>query len=260
MTRHILVTNDDGVAARGIDLLATVLAELPDTRVTVVAPAHQQSASSHALTLREPLRYSETAPGRYAVTGTPTDAVLVGVEHLLRDDPPDMVLSGVNHGANMGEDVTYSGTVAAALEGAILGLPSIAISCTSHHPRHWDDGVAPVLRAWLPDLLAVRFPRPTVLNVNIPDRPWSAIRGLRAAPLGSRRYHDVITEQTDPRGRPFLWIAGNGPDWEEIPGSDAILLREGYVVATPLRVDLTDRELLPLLRPLDREREPEGGA
>jgi len=254
MGRHILVTNDDGIAARGIDLLAGVLASLPDTRVTVVAPAAQQSASSHALTLRDPLRFEEVSPGRHVVTGTPTDAVLVGVEHLLRDDPPDLVLSGVNHGSNMGEDVTYSGTVAAALEGAILGLPSIALSCTSHHPRHWDDGVAPVLRNWLPDLLAVRFPRPTVLNVNIPDVPWAEIRGLRAAPLGSRRYHDVITEQRDPRGRPFLWIAGDGPDWEDLPGSDAILTRAGFVVATPLRVDLTDRDLLPRLAHLNRDR------
>ncbi len=253
-SRHILVTNDDGISARGIELLATILSEMDGIRVTVVAPAHQQSATSHALTLRDPLRYSKVAEGRYAVTGTPTDAVLVGVEHLLRDDPPDLVLSGVNHGSNMGEDVTYSGTVAAALEGAILGLPSIALSCTSHHPVHWEDGVAEVLRHWLPDLMEVRFPRPAVLNVNIPDLPWSGIRGLRVAPLGSRRYHDVITEQQDPRGRPVLWIAGDGPDWEEIPGSDAILCRQGYVVVTPLRVDLTDRDVLPELAGLDRDR------
>ncbi len=243
MTRHILLSNDDGIEAHGLNLLARVLAERGDVRVSVVAPSEQQSASSHSLTIRNPIRVLDCGPGRWAVTGTPTDSVLVAVEHILRDDPPDLVISGINHGANMGEDVTYSGTVAAALEGAILGFPSYALSCASWHPRDWGAAEA-FVRHHLDDLLAVPMPGNALLNVNIPDIPASEVRGIRTCPLGHRRYKDVITEQTDPRGRPYLWIGGRGPTWEQIPDTDAVLLQQGFVVVTPLRVDLTHSELL----------------
>jgi len=252
MTRHILLSNDDGVDAYGLKLLARVLSERDDLRVTVVAPADQQSASSHSLTLRAPLRVIDYGDRRYAVTGTPTDSVLVACEHILKDDPPDAVISGVNHGANMGQDVTYSGTVAAALEGAIFGLPSYAVSCTAHHPEHWD-GVETFLRGHIDALLAQALPRNSLLNINIPDRPAAEIKGVRVAPLGSREYHDVITEQLDPRGKPYLWIGGNGPTWDSRPGTDATLNHEGYVVVTPLRVDLTHERLLADLSGLDHE-------
>jgi len=252
MIRHILLSNDDGIDAHGLKLLAQVLSERDDMRITVVAPADQQSASSHSLTLRAPLRVVDYGDARYAVTGTPTDSVLVACEHILKDDPPDAVISGVNHGSNMGQDVTYSGTVAAALEGAIFGLPSYALSCTAHHPAHWD-GVEAFLRGHMDDLLAQELAPNSLLNINIPDLPADKIRGVRVAPLGSREYHDVITEQLDPRGKPYLWIGGNGPTWDSCPGTDATLLHEGYVVVTPLRVDLTHEHMLANLKGLDHE-------
>ena len=251
-TRHILLSNDDGIEAHGLNLLAGILAERDDVRVTVVAPSEQQSASSHSLTIRDPLRVIPAGEGRYAVTGTPTDCVLVAIEHILRDDPPDLVISGINHGSNMGEDVTYSGTVAAALEGAILGLPSYAMSCAAWHPRDWGAAEA-FVRGHLDDLLAIPLPHFALVNVNFPDIPASEVRGIRVCPLGSRRYRDVITEQTDPRGHPYVWIGGRGPHWEDLPGTDAVLLQDGYVVVTPLRVDLTHVEMLPRMRGLDAD-------
>ena len=250
--KHVLLSNDDGIDAHGINLVADILAERDDLRVTIVAPTEQQSASSHSLTLRVPLRVVEYGPDRYGVTGTPTDCVLVAMEYLLKDDRPDLVISGVNHGANMGEDVTYSGTVAAALEGAILGLPSYALSCSSWHPKDWGATEA-FLRHHLDDLLGVPLERHSLLNVNIPDIPADQVKGIRATPLGSRRYTDAITEQVDPRGRPYLWIGGSGPTWDEIPGTDATLNLDGYVVVTPLRVDLTHHDLMERSRALDTD-------
>lgn len=257
MTRHILLSNDDGVNAHGLNLMAEILGARDDLRVTVVAPTDQQSASSHSLTLRVPLRVVEYGPGRYGVTGTPTDSVLVAVEHILKDDPPDLVISGVNHGSNMGEDVTYSGTVAAALEGAIIGLPSYALSCTSWNPRSWG-AVEAYLTHHIDDLLGMPLPPGCLLNVNIPDIPAHEVRGIRVCPLGSRRYDDVIREQLDPRGRPYLWIGGSGPTWEDVPNTDAVLNQQGFVVITPLHVDMTHREALERLEGLDREG-PLGG-
>jgi 5'-nucleotidase len=252
MIRHILLSNDDGVDAYGLKLLARVLGERDDTRVTVVAPADQQSATSHSLTLRDPLRVIDYGDNRYAVTGTPTDSVLVACEHILKDDPPDAVISGVNHGSNMAQDVTYSGTVAAALEGAIYGVPSYAISCTSHRPQHWD-GVETFLRGHVDNLLAQDLPRGCLLNINIPDLPANEIHGVRVARLGSRKYHDVITEQTDPRGNPYIWIGGNGPTWEPTPDTDAMLNQQGYVAITPLRVDMTHEPMIARLESLNHE-------
>lgn len=252
MTRHILLSNDDGLDAFGLNLLARVLADRDDVRVSVVAPADQQSATSHSLTLRDPLRIIEAGEGRWAVTGTPTDSVLVACEHILCDDPPDAIISGVNHGSNMAQDVTYSGTVAAALEGAIYGVPSYAVSCTSHRPEHWD-GVEAFLRGHLSDLLEQPLPYGCLLNINIPDLPPDQIKGVRVGPLGSRKYHDVITEQLDPRGHPYIWIGGNGPTWETTPGTDAALNHAGYVAITPLRVDLTHEAVLPTLGALNHE-------
>jgi len=259
--KHILLTNDDGVDAYGLGLLAEMLAETGDFRLSTVAPASQQSASSHSLTLHSPLRVLERGERRWAVTGTPTDSVLVAVEHILKDDPPDMVVSGVNHGANMGEDVTYSGTVAAALEGSILGLPSYAVSCTSHQPADWG-AVKAFLRYRLKAFLDQPLPRHSLLNINIPPVPESEIKGIRVVPLGSRIYQDVISVHSDPRGDAYLWIGGNGPVWDKVPDTDATLNRDGYVVVTPLKVDMTNTALLKQMRNLDLEGPlaPPGGA
>ncbi len=249
---HLLLTNDDGIQAHGLEVLEQSLRALAAYRITVVAPSEQQSASSHSLTLTNPLRVLDCGVDRYAVTGTPTDCVLVALEHLLRDDRPDCVISGINHGPNMGEDVTYSGTVAAAMEGAILGIPSVALSLAAWHPHDWS-GAAAFVRQRLPAILASGLDPRTLLNVNIPELPPHAIRGLRVARLGSRVYHDVVTQQVDPRGRPFLWIGGGGPTWVDAQDTDYALNCQGYVVMTPLRIDLTHDEQLASLAALESD-------
>jgi 5'-nucleotidase len=253
--RHVLISNDDGIEARGIQLLASVMVSLPDTRVTVVAPSDQQSASSHSLTLTRPLRILERGEGRYAVTGTPTDSVLVAVEKILKDDPPDIVLSGVNHGPNMGEDVIYSGTVAAAMEGAILGIPSVAISLASWHPTDFS-GAEAFLREWLPGILDRPLQPGMLLNINVPEGPPRSLRGVRVVRLGTRVYHDVITDQTDPRGKPYFWIGGHGPTWSDDPDTDHAAVESGFVSITPLVVDFTHYQHLAHLEHLERTGHP----
>ncbi|MFO7654234.1 MAG: 5'/3'-nucleotidase SurE [Candidatus Krumholzibacteriia bacterium] len=241
--KHILITNDDGIDAYGLGVLVENVSALPGMRVTVVAPSAQQSATSHSLTLTAPLRVIRRGRGRYAVTGTPTDAVLMALEQILADDPPDVVLSGINHGPNMGEDVLYSGTVAAAMEGALFHKPSFALSLASWHPRDFS-GAAAFVRRFLPRLLEQPLPPGTLLNINIPDGPEDALKGVKVAKLGSRVYHDVITDHVDPRGRPYYWIGGRGPTWEEAPDTDYTALSAGYVAVTPLMIDITDYKLL----------------
>ena len=208
---HILISNDDGIDAPGLQVLEEAVRSLDRYRVTVVAPDDQQSASSHALTLTRPLRILERGEGRYAVTGTPTDSVLVAISKILKDDLPDVVLSGVNHGPNMGEDVIYSGTVAAAMEGTMIGLPSYAFSLAEWGPKDFS-GADGFLRNCLPGILEQELPRGTLLNINIPELPYEQIRGTRVTRLGTRVYTNVITDQVDPHGRPYFWIGGTGPD------------------------------------------------
>jgi 5'-nucleotidase len=253
--KHVLITNDDGIEAYGLRVLAENVAALPGLRVTVVAPSDQQSASSHSLTLAAPLRIIEHGPGRYAVTGTPTDAVLMAIERILADDPPDIVLSGINHGPNMGEDVLYSGTVAAAMEGAVLEIPSCALSLATWHPTDFSGAAAFVRRA-LPEILAFPLVRNSMLNINIPDGDERSIRGVKVAKLGSRVYHDVITDQVDPRGRPYYWIGGRGPTWRDVENTDYAAVQAGYVSVTPLIIDLTHDRLLAEMHGLDTEGLP----
>ncbi len=253
--KHILITNDDGIGAHGIAVLQEATTALGNYRVTVVAPSDQQSASSHSLTLTVPLRVIEMDGNRYAVTGTPTDTVLVAVEKILKHDPPDFVLSGINHGPNMGEDVTYSGTVAAAMEGAILGIPSYAFSLATWHPTDFS-GAAAVVRQWLPIILDFPLTKGALLNINIPEGPPDSIKGLRVVRLGSRVYHDVITDHTDPRGRPYLWIGGSGPTWDDDPDTDFAVIQAGYVALTPLDIDLTHEKLLGQMSRLEQRGAP----
>jgi len=241
--KHILITNDDGLEAFGLRVLSETVAAMPGYRVTVVAPADQQSATSHSLTLTAPLRVIEHGTGRFAVTGTPTDTILVALEKILKHDPPDVVLSGINHGPNMGEDVIYSGTVAAAMEGAMFGIPSYALSLATWHPTDFSGAAAFVHRV-LPEILDYPLARGSLLNINIPDGPEEALRGIKVGRLGSRVYHDVITDQVDPRGRPYLWIGGRGPTWNEDPDTDYSAVHAGYVAITPLMIDLTHYKLL----------------
>ncbi|MCP4571260.1 MAG: 5'/3'-nucleotidase SurE [bacterium] len=237
-TRHVLISNDDGIDAPGLLALEELVRSMPGFRVTVVAPSDQQSASSNSLTLTAPLRIIERGPDRFAVTGTPTDTVLVAMEKILKEDQPDLVLSGINHGPNMGEDVLYSGTVAAAMEGTMCGIPSYALSTSGWHPTDFS-GITEFLSHTLENILAFPLRKGSLLNINLPDGPPDAIKGIRVTKLGNRVYQDVITDKVDPHGRPYLWIGGRGPTWDEADGTDNGATEAGYVSITPLLVDLT---------------------
>lgn len=241
--RHILLTNDDGVGAFGLDVLAQALGGLPEVRLSIVAPANQQSATSRCLTLHAPLRVQKVGPRRWSVTGTPTDTVMVALGKILADDPPDGVVAGINHGPNLGEDVQYSGTVAGAMEGCVHGLPSVAISLADWHPSDFG-GAAALVRRLLPELLDHPLPAGSMWNINVPNGPESALKGVRITRQGSRRYHDVVNEFEDPRGVPMVWIAGKGPTWQETEDSDYAAVRDGYASLTPLRIDMTDERQL----------------
>jgi 5'-nucleotidase len=230
---RILVTNDDGVFSEGIKLLAEALGAVGE--VTVVAPDREQSATGHSLTLHRPLRMQKLAERRYAVDGTPTDCVNLAVLHLLKDDPPALIASGINFGANLGDDVTYSGTVSATFEGTLLGIPSVAFSQEIGEPFSFAAG-ARYAASLVADLLARDLPRDLLLNVNFPAGP---IRGARFTKLGRRIYQQSIVEKLDPRGRKYYWIAGT-PIWQTGEGTDFEAISQGFVAVTPLHLDLTD--------------------
>lgn len=237
----ILVSNDDGVSAAGIRHLAQAMEGLG--RVVVVAPEHEQSATSHSLTLKRPLRIISMGEHIYAVDGTPTDAVTLAIRWILKEDRPALVVSGINHGANLGDDIHYSGTVAAALEGTLLGVPSIAFSLVGRDHFQFDTAVA-YARALVKTTLNEGLPAGTMLNVNIPNVPLSEIKGLRFTVQGKRNYGDIIFENRDPRGKLYYWIGGNEFSFEDIIESDCNAIRDGYVSVTPIKTGLTDVALL----------------
>ncbi len=233
---RILLTNDDGIHAPALEALQRELSTLGD--VTVVVPDRDQSATSHSLTLHRPLRIRQVRPGWYSVDGTPTDCVLISYHGLLGHHP-DLVVSGINHGPNMGEDVFYSGTVAAAIEGAMQGAPAIAASLVTRENSDFVDASRFVRR--LAELAVGQgFGDKRVLNVNIPFRPWADIRGVQLTRLGTRVYSDTLIEKQDPRGRPYYWIGGQDPVWETHEGTDFHAVHGGYISITPLALDLTD--------------------
>lgn len=240
----ILVTNDDGIQADGLRALAESVEDLGD--VFVVAPELEQSASSHSITLDRPLRINDHGRNRYGVSGTPTDCVLLAI-HTILDRKPDILISGINHGPNMGEDVIYSGTVAAALEGYILGIPSIAISLASWDKVVFDDA-AEAVRQLPVHMLKLGSARPNLWNVNIPAIPKGKIKGTRITKLGSRVYKDVIVEKKDPRGKDYFWIGGGEPGWSTGNDTDFAAVSTGYISVTPLRPDMTDYESIELLK------------
>ena len=233
---RFLLSNDDGIQATGLAVLERVVRELGS--VDVVAPDRERSGAGHSLTLHHPLRVAEITPAHWAVSGTPTDCVLLALEELL-PERPDWVLSGINHGPNMGEDVTYSGTVAAAMEGTILGIPSIALSIGGREDFQLD-ALEETLRRLIQMLLEFPLEANQLLNVNIPNLPPEKIRGVRVTRLGSRQYHDAVVRQQDPRGRDYFWIGGSGPEWAMDERSDAFAIAEGFISLTPLRLDMTD--------------------
>jgi 5'-nucleotidase len=234
---RILVTNDDGYFAEGIKSLAAALEAVGE--VFVVAPATEQSATSHSLTLTRPLRVRKLDEHHYTVDGTPTDCVILAVTTILKDTPPDIVVSGINHGANVGDDVIYSGTVAGALEGAICGLPGIAVSLLA---RDGDFSYAAEFAAKVTrKVLDEGLPPHTILNVNVPVGPVRDVRWVRQGTKGAQT---SITSGTDPRGLPYLWIGAQKFFDEVEPDTDYAAMRDGVVSITPLRADLTDDVLL----------------
>jgi 5'-nucleotidase len=231
----ILVSNDDGYFAPGITLLAEALARLGE--VTVVAPERDRSGASNSLTLDRPLVVRRAANGYYSVNGTPTDCVHIAVTGLL-DFTPDIIVSGVNLGANMGDDTIYSGTVAAAVEGYLLGIPSLAVSLTSKAGAHFDSAIAVALE--LAERLARRpFGEPVLLNVNVPDLPPERLAGIEVTRLGKRHKAEPVIKLTTPRGEPAYWIGPAGGAADAGPGTDFHAVERGRVSVTPLRFDLT---------------------
>lgn len=241
----ILLSNDDGVWAPGIAAARAALEQVGE--VWTVAPDREQSASSHSLTLQRPLRIHHIADRILSVDGTPTDCVLVAVNQIL-GRKPDLVVSGVNAGQNMGEDVIYSGTVAAAMEGTVLGIPAMAVSKMLTDRHHPDYAAAARVAADLARRLA-DWPLPpgSLLNVNVPDLPYDEIKGVKVTRTGTRVYRDVVVEKIDPRGRPYYWVGG-APEFSGGEDTDWHAVDSGYVSATPLHLDMTDHRSLETVR------------
>ncbi len=250
---RILITNDDGINAPGLKILEHIARTLTDD-VWIVAPEHDQSAVSHSLTLRTPFRISEISPKKYAVLGTPTDCILTAVRLLMAENMPDLVLSGVNNGANLAEDVTYSGTVAAALEATILGIPSIAFSLTIENlqpvkwatAEHW----GPIV---LNKILKNPIPSDVLINVNFPNVIHKSVEGIKITCQGQRKVCDRIHEREDPRGIPYYWIGPGSQRYDDTWklaefGTDIEAVGTKYISITPLSVDMTHKKTLELLK------------
>ena len=238
---HLLVSNDDGFHAAGIEALANRLAQF--AKVTVVAPNSNRSGASNSLTLDGPIRVSEMSEGRFKLSGTPTDCVHIALTGMLNEDP-DMVVSGINAGANLGDDVLYSGTVAAAMEGRFLGLPAVAISLVWDAGEWQFDSAAEAAALIVEKLRLDPLPADTILNVNVPNLPWSEIKGFEVARLGHRHRAESAIPMHDPRGRLHYWIGGPGKEEDSGPGTDFDAIRRGYISITPIHIDLTRYQAL----------------
>ena len=251
---RILVTNDDGIHAEGLDVCEKIARTLSDD-VWVIAPEYDQSGVSHSLSLNDPLRLRQVAERRFAVRGTPTDCIIMGARHVLKDKGPDLVLSGVNRGRNAGEDVIYSGTIAGAMEGAVLGIPSLALSQSyksrSGRPPYWETSLR-----FAPDIirrvLAEGMPRDVLVNVNFPDCPPEEVKGIAVTAQGRRRQERLhIDERRDGRGNPYYWIAYvRQGAVKAANGTDLAALDERCIAVTPLKLDMTDEPFMTRLAEL----------
>ncbi|HDU7972266.1 TPA: 5'/3'-nucleotidase SurE [Legionella pneumophila] len=235
----ILVSNDDGVLAPGIKILANELSTLGV--VKVVAPDRNRSGASNSLTLTQPLRVKQLDNGYYSVDGTPTDCVHLALTGFL-EPIADIVVSGINEGANLGDDVLYSGTVAAAMEGRYLGLPAIAISMVGDNIQHYETA-AIIAKQLVIKLSANKLPSQTILNVNVPDLPLNQIRGMQVTRLGTRHSAEPIIKEYDPRGRPIYWVGPPGIEADAGAGTDFFAIKTGHVSITPLHLDMTHYKL-----------------
>lgn len=241
---HILISNDDGYLAEGIGALAKALSDY--ATISVVAPDRNRSAASNSLTLDMPLRATLAHNGFTKVDGTPTDCVHLAITGLLENEP-DMVFAGINHGANLGDDVLYSGTVAAATEGRFLGLPAVAISLVGDHPQHFETA-AQVAVILFKHILKKPLVDNTILNVNVPDLPFAELKGFRACRLGQRHKSEPIIQSQDQRGRRIYWVGAAGEEQDAGEGTDFYAVNNGYVSVTPLQLDLTFYEKLDTLK------------
>jgi len=245
---RVLISNDDGVNAPGIKALERVMKRIAG-EVWVVAPETEQSAAGHSLTLRSPLRIHKKSKYKFSVTGTPTDAVMLAVHEVMKDSPPDLVLSGVNRGGNLGEDVTYSGTVAAAMEGTLLGIPSVAFSLVTpdEAKAHWKTAEVYVEKV-MARLGGVSFPRGVLLNVNIPDCLADQVTGIETTRQGRRKIGCELLEGRDPKGAPYFWIGAQRDEDKSLKGTDLEAVSRGAVSITPLSLDLTHRGMMKTLK------------
>jgi len=232
---HLLLSNDDGIFADGLKCLSTALAPLGE--ITVVAPNRDRSASSNSLTLNRPIRADVLKPSWYSVDGTPTDCVHLAITGLLKNEP-DMVVSGINAGANLGDDVIYSGTVAAAMEGRFLGLPAVAISLTAFQPKNLATA-AEVSSELIKKLMQTELPNDVIININIPDIPRHEIKGIQTTRLGNRHKAEPVVQSEDPRGDAIYWVGAAGPEQDAGPGTDFHAVKNGYVSVSPMHLDLT---------------------
>jgi 5'/3'-nucleotidase len=244
----ILVTNDDGVYSPGILILAKRLREI-DT-VVIVAPDRERSAAGHSMTLHRPLLIEEIKESIYSVNGTPTDCVNIAVKGLLKEIPR-LVVSGINKGPNLGDDVTYSGTVAGAIEGILLGIPSFAISLAAREDFRFAEASEVAVRT-ASGILDQGLPGGTLLNINVPNLPIDQMQGTLITRLGKRIYHQMTVERVDPRGKKYYWIGGGEPDWEREEGTDLDAVDRKFVSITPLHLDMTDYASFDRLRSLEK--------
>ena len=237
MISRILLSNDDGVTSEGLSALADALSHLGE--VYTVAPDRDQSASSHSLTLTRPLRMEQVSERKFSVDGTPTDCINLAVNGILKDRKPDLVVSGINTAANMGDDITYSGTVSATMEATLLKIPSIAVSMNAKKDFVFQTG-AHYARLVAELVLQTGLPEDTLLNVNVPNLPLGRVKGIRITRQGKRVYKTPIVEKTDPRGKKYYWIGGDKLDSVLIENSDIATVEDDYVSVTPIKLDMTD--------------------
>jgi 5'-nucleotidase len=244
----ILVTNDDGVYSPGIQILAKRLRELDS--VVIVAPDRERSAAGHSMTLHRPLLIEEIKDSVYSVNGTPTDCVNIAVKGLLKETPR-LVVSGINKGPNLGDDITYSGTVAGAIEARLLGVPSLAVSLVARNDFRFAEAAEVAVRA-AAMIFEHGLTEGTLLNINVPNLPITEIRGTALTRLGKRIYHQMTVERVDPRGKRYYWIGGGEPDWEREEGTDFDAIDRNLVSITPLHLDLTDYSSFEKLKAMEK--------
>jgi 5'-nucleotidase len=243
---RILIVNDDGIHAKGIKTIAAKLSQ--NHEVTVVAPDSEKSATSHSITIHRPLRVSKAEPAGlegipcYVVDGLPVDCTKIGVAHIMRSDV-DIVVSGINHGSNMGSDILYSGTVSAALDAVIMGYRAMAVSIASYYPKHFETA-AEIASRLIDEGLFESQPDGVLYNLNVPNLPISEIKGLRVTRQGRTVYEDAVDVRSDPRGNEYIWMAGELTDCKVIDDTDVSVLKQGYASLTPIKYDLTDNEQL----------------